>query len=182
MRLFARSQHQKIWCREDFPAFFRFRVPNRADVPVQLSGYFFQAFALVFKNDHRHQVALAVFQVALENEVDDPLVAFLAKIMCRSRFDLPQVDLGDELGIGVIHQKVDEHENPSEHRLDERVENVAGPRFGVGFGFNLLGFHLSILSEIISFFKGENADETVDFQDVHPIAATFQPRHAPGRK
>ena len=88
----------------------------------------------MLKNDHRHQIANAAFKRALKHEVNDPFVSVFANVMRRRELDFCQVNLRNKRRISVVNQKVDENVNPPKHSLDERVENVARPRFH-GFRF-----------------------------------------------
>ena len=79
----------------------------------------------MFKDDHRHQVASAVFQWTLKNQVRNPFVAVFADVMCWCRFDFFQINFGNELRISVMRQKIGEHHHAAEHLLGKSIENVA---------------------------------------------------------
>ena len=56
----------------------------------------------MLENDDRHHAAIAALQWALQNQIDDPLIAFLSDIVRRSQLSLFQVDFRDELWIGIV--------------------------------------------------------------------------------
>ena len=91
---------------------------------MQLERYFFQASALVLKNDDGHQVASTIFQRTLKHQIDDAFVSVVPDIMRWRRFDFRKVDRTDECLIRIKHQKIDKHDKPTEHPLYKNVNRL----------------------------------------------------------